>query len=166
MAHVLTVQLISKPEMSFNEMFQYVRKNFPAPFDSVNGDSSTYDVLLHLPDKLSDAQHDWLHLSTFAARYVDSYTVKKPAITVRELIELLSKCNPDDIVIIGKDAEGNGFSPLANIEEEMYTPYTTYSGEISLRSLTPELEERGFTEDEVGNSKNGAINCVTLYPTN
>lgn len=166
MAHVLTVHLISKPELSFNKMLQYICKNFPAPFDSVDGNSSTYEVTIHLPDKLNDVQRDWLHISTFAARYVDSYDVASPTMTVRELIELLSKCNPDDIVILSKDAEGNGFSPLSNIQEEMYTPDTTYSGEISLRALTPELAERGFTEDEVGNPEDGAVNCVTLYPTN
>lgn len=166
MAFILTVQLISKPEISFGEMVEFIRKNFPAPFNEVDGNSSTYEVTIHLPGKLNDVQRDWLHISTFAARYVDSYGVASPTMTVRELIELLSKCNPDDIVILSKDAEGNGFSPLSNIEEEMYTPDTSYSGEISLRALTPELEERGFTEDEVGNSKNGAINCVTLYPTN
>ena len=35
---------------------------------------------------------------------------------VAELMEALGSMNPDDLVIMSRDAEGNGYSDLASVE--------------------------------------------------
>lgn len=53
-------------------------------------------------------------------------------VTVQELIEELKKMDPEAIVIMSKDAEGNNFSPLyATSDKYFYQADTTYSGSIS-----------------------------------
>lgn len=49
--------------------------------------------------------------------------------TVGELIEYLKEFNPDMQVILQKDAEGNGYSPLCGAGEAIYVAVSTYSGE-------------------------------------
>ena len=65
---------------------------------------------------------------------------------VRELIEELSKLNPEFDVIMQKDGEGNSYSPCAGVDITHYMPETTWSGEVS--DETPD--------------KNAAV----LYPVN
>lgn len=50
---------------------------------------------------------------------------------VKELIKLLQKEDPEATVILGKDAEGNGYSPLDCIYNGVYQPETTWSGEFT-----------------------------------
>ena len=84
---------------------------------------------------------------------------------VGTLITLLQACNYDDIVILAKDTEGNGFSPLWKITtEDMYEAETTWSGQVKVRELTPELEKQGWTQEDVGDPE--AVNCVTIWPVN
>ena len=78
---------------------------------------------------------------------------------VRELIAELYKGNPDDIVIVSEN-EGNTYSPLDGISEEMYEAETTWCGEIGLRELTAELRAQGFTEEDLGVGED----CVVLWP--
>jgi predicted RNA-binding protein with PUA domain len=83
--------------------------------------------------------------------------------TVRELIEALKAIpNQDRIVVMSKDGEGNGFSPLADIGEESYAAESTWHGTTGIEALTPELEERGFSEEDVVKGEP----CLTLWPTN
>jgi len=50
---------------------------------------------------------------------------------VRELINKLLKENPDADVIIQKDSEGNGYSPLRDVDGKcVYIPETDYSGTV------------------------------------
>lgn len=86
--------------------------------------------------------------------------------TIKELIKLLQDCDENDLVILAKDSVGNGFSPLSEISKDMYTPESTRSGEVSLRELTPEDEQKGYTQEDVGDPEKGAVNCVTLWPMN
>lgn len=74
-------------------------------------------------------------------------------ITVKQLVENLEKCDPDAVVILQKDAEGNGYSPLADTTIGMYMPDSTWSGEVYF-NVKP-VEE---TEEE--------INAVILGPVN
>lgn len=75
----LEIQLISKPEMTVPEAAAYLVGNFPHDEDvpllmAHNTEKGT--VLLGIEQqRLTDAQRDWLHLSEFAARYIDSYRV-------------------------------------------------------------------------------------------
>ena len=85
--------------------------------------------------------------------------------TVKQLIEALQTCNPDDLVVLARDAEGNSFSPVDRVlGDDMYEPESSWSGCIKLRELTPELEKQGYSEDDVGDPEEGAVNCVTLWP--
>jgi len=70
-------------------------------------------------------------------------------ITVKELIELLQKEDPERLVILSKDAEGNSYSPLTNFVQTAYVPETTWFGEL----------------DESGTNPEGQ-SCLVFYPTN
>lgn len=84
--------------------------------------------------------------------------------TVGELIEQLSAMDPTLLVIMQKDGEGNGYSPLyvADGENNVYEAETTWSGEVRLASLSPELIEGGYSEEDVGEG----VPCCVLAPTN
>ena len=50
---------------------------------------------------------------------------------IRELIEKLNELDPDLEIIIQKDAEGNGYSPLAGIDSDgIYIKETSWHGEV------------------------------------
>lgn len=69
---------------------------------------------------------------------------------VRELIEQLVLHDPERLVILAKDAEGNSFSPLVESHTAYYLEMTTWSGDIQ-------------DEDEHNAS---SVPCVVLWPTN
>jgi len=75
----IAIQLISKPEMSFNEAVGTIGWAFPSAVtvdtDGAAVSSGIVRVTLD-QDALTDAQRDWLHLSPFSARYIDSYEVQ------------------------------------------------------------------------------------------
>lgn len=50
--------------------------------------------------------------------------------TVGDLLDYLAGQPRDRKVILEKDAEGNGYSPLASAGEGLYVADTTYSGEV------------------------------------
>lgn len=81
---------------------------------------------------------------------------------VKDLIKLLQKEDPNRLVVMSKDSEGNGFSPLADMSTESYAADSTWSGEIGLEKLTPELEKKGYTEEDVLDGKPALV----LWPTN
>lgn len=83
--------------------------------------------------------------------------------TVSELIELLQKCGPDDIVVLSKDDDGNSFSPLFKITKDRYSAYAKHCGrgDIGLRDLTEVDIQYGRTEDDV---MEDGEDCVTLWP--
>lgn len=68
--------------------------------------------------------------------------------TVSELIEQLKTMPQDAQVILQKDAEGNDYSPLAEVESNcVYIPSNTWSGEVLACDWS--AEEAGFdTESE------------------
>lgn len=87
--------------------------------------------------------------------------------TVKELIIALLDCNMDDLVIMSKDAEGNSYSPLADLDSNWaYEPTTTWYGEVGLRRLTPEMLDRGFTEEDYYMATEKMTPCVILGPVN
>ena len=50
---------------------------------------------------------------------------------VKELIEQLRQADPESEVILQKDAEGNGYSPLYDVDKEaVYIPESTWGGEV------------------------------------
>lgn len=50
--------------------------------------------------------------------------------TVGELIDYLSTRPRDQLVVLAKDAERNGYSPLETIEDSYYLADSTWSGEL------------------------------------
>ena len=72
---------------------------------------------------------------------------------VKELIELLQAKNPEFEVIMSKDGEGNGYSPLSNLSDEMYQADSTWSGEV----VCKEDCEEDFEYE---------ANAIVLRPTN
>lgn len=82
---------------------------------------------------------------------------------VKELKELLNQFNDNDIVIIAKDSEGNGHSPLDDIWEGKYKADSTWFGEVGLRELTDELIESGYSEEDL---LEDGVNAIILCPIN
>jgi hypothetical protein len=77
--------------------------------------------------------------------------------TVEQLVELLLKVDQKREVVISRDEEGNGYSPLWDVcDGGMYR-----DGEVGLEKLTQEDIEAGYTEADV--FKTGAP-AVVLYP--
>lgn len=68
--------------------------------------------------------------------------------TKGKLLEILKNFDDDVIVIIQKDAEGNGYSPLYNVAELNYTAENSWSGEC----------------DDI--PSNYSEPCIVLVPTN
>lgn len=82
------------------------------------------------------------------------------AMNLGELKALLAGMNrlPDDTpVIIQKDSEGNGYSPLAGGESSWYVADNTYSGEAY---PMPQDEN----DDQV--NLDDAVTAVVLWPVN
>ena len=82
--------------------------------------------------------------------------------TVGQLIGLLRNEDLNRIVILQKDGEGNGYSPLSRYETASYLAESTYSGEVHPENLTPEHIEQGFTEEDI----KGGIPALVLVPIN
>ena len=88
--------------------------------------------------------------------------------TVGDLIDYLATQPRDRKIVMSRDAEGNGYSPLADADEYMYTAETTWSGEVH---LTPEwLAEQmatpgsGYTVEDA--APDNAERVVVLGPVN
>lgn len=79
---------------------------------------------------------------------------------VGELILKLRVMDPDSIVILSKDAEGNVFSPLPidGIEIGYYESENGWSGEFY-----PKIE---YENEDWDMSIDKSVPCVTLFPTN
>jgi hypothetical protein len=87
------------------------------------------------------------------------------AMTVRELIERLQQENPDDMVVMSKDAEGNHHSPLETVSQCVYVAETTWFGETYPRELTDDDRADGWSDDDLYDGDNG-VNAVHLWPVN
>jgi len=84
--------------------------------------------------------------------------------TVKELIEALSALPPDAQVILQKDGEGNGYSPLAGVDgDAVYVPETTWHGDVFSASWS--ASDACMDEDEWQDLLKQP-RCVVLAPTN
>lgn len=83
--------------------------------------------------------------------------------TIEQLIKQLQKIkNKNRLVVMSKDGEGNGYSPLNYIEECAYEEDTPWSGSIGLEKLSKKDIADGYSEEDV--IKDGAAVC--LQPIN
>ena len=76
---------------------------------------------------------------------------------VKELIEELSKLDPEALVVLSRDEEGNGYSELADIASN----YKFNGEDIGHAKLTPKLKKQGYTEEDVMEAGDP---CVILWP--
>lgn len=82
---------------------------------------------------------------------------------VKELKEAIADLPDDMEVILQKDGEGNGYSPLADIDSEaIYIPESTWSGEVVSTTCTP----LDAGEDEWEEFKKNNPRCLVLMPVN
>lgn len=88
-------------------------------------------------------------------------------VTVKKLREQLADLPDDALVVIAKDPEGNGYSPLASIgyDDEgdgvLYEAYNTYSGEITYHEDRVDGE---FGPDDP--DADHVARCIVLSPIN
>ncbi len=96
---------------------------------------------------------------------MDEKTPRECMTTVGELIKILKKENPDRVVIMSKDGEGNDFSPFTAIGRSAYDPDNTDNTyhQIGIEELTDELKEQGYTEEDL---VEGGIPALVLWPIN
>ena len=85
---------------------------------------------------------------------------------VKELIEALSILDQDAQVILQKDAEGNGFSPLSGCDSHaIFVPYekAPWFGEVksTIWSAEEACMEEGEWEEFLKKPR-----CVVLFPVN
>lgn len=81
-----------------------------------------------------------------------------------ELAKLLLE-NPDCELIMQKDAEGNGYSPLYGIEfDVVYAADSTYSGEVYSKQFN--AQDHCLSESEWQNLKLHKSGYAVLYPIN
>jgi len=65
---------------------------------------------------------------------------------VKELIKLLQKTDPNRLVVMSCDAEGNGYSVLAGGNE---IAFNEEEGEVGLEFLTEKDEAQGYSDEDV-----------------
>ncbi len=85
--------------------------------------------------------------------------------TVGELKTLLSGFPDDYHVVLAKDEEGNGFSPLYDGDPAYYEAETTWSGDVYME----EGDALGLDENDPTYHNDITVesaNCVVLWPTN
>lgn len=86
------------------------------------------------------------------------------AATVKELIEELKKLPPNAQVILQKDGEGNGFSPLSGVSGScIYVPESSWHGEVYDTNWSA---SDACMSDEDWTEFCKQEKCVILEPTN
>jgi len=81
-----------------------------------------------------------------------------------ELAKLLLE-NPDVELIMQKDAEGNGYSPLRGIEfDVVYVPDSTWDGTVYSKEFT--ADDNCMTEAEWETLKRTNSGYAVLHPVN
>lgn len=73
-----------------------------------------------------------------------------------ELQEILNSIKGNPLVVLSRDAEGNGFKELVEVELMAFE-----DGEIWYRELTDELIFMGFTEEDINSD---AEDAIILWP--
>ena len=77
---------------------------------------------------------------------------------VKELIKQLRKFDPKATVVLSRDAEGNGYSPVADLEVGFYTAETSWCGDFLSKAL---IEEETYEIDT-----SNAIEAIAIWPIN
>jgi hypothetical protein len=84
-------------------------------------------------------------------------------ITVRQMIAALQREDPDAIVVMAKDSEGNSYSPYRQLWAGVYQAESTWDGIVGFPALTDELRAEGYTEEDI---LPDGVPAVILSPIN
>lgn len=87
------------------------------------------------------------------------------AMTVMDLMSLLSTMPEKAVVVLSRDGEGNSFSPIPDdggYSEGIYVAENSWSGDV----LTDEDIEDRRKEDEDPDWEPDGVSCIILWPTN
>lgn len=85
--------------------------------------------------------------------------------TVAELIAELQTMDPTRVVVLQKDAEGNGYSPLQGADDNAaYGAHSTWTGDVGRQTLSDDDRSNGYDDGDLAPA--GAVPCVVLYPVN
>lgn len=84
--------------------------------------------------------------------------------TVGELVDWLQTQPREWRIVMSKDAEGNGHSPMASALQAMYVLETTFSGEIYPTNDQVDDEDSGYDDED--RPPEDAEPVVLLIPTN
>ena len=83
---------------------------------------------------------------------------------VKDLIRELQLMDPEMELIVQKDAEGNGYSPLAGADPNgIYIAETTWYGEVYDATWTAEDADM---DEDLWEAMLKKPRCVVLYPVN
>lgn len=80
---------------------------------------------------------------------------------VKDVIEMLQKCEPNALVVLAKDGEGNSFSPLDATQVGWYVAESEWDGSF----YTEEEMDAEIDSDEEDVDLN-EIPAVVLWPIN
>lgn len=69
--------------------------------------------------------------------------------TVKELIDILSTADPNAVIVVSSDEEGNSYRYAHNIDATDLNCEGSWEVEIGLRKLTQEYIDRGYTDEDV-----------------
>jgi hypothetical protein len=84
--------------------------------------------------------------------------------TIKELKELITNLPNEMEVVLQKDSEGNGYSPLAGVDSDsVYIPDNTYSGNVYSMGWTS--DDACMSEDKWKEIKSKPRTLI-LYPVN
>lgn len=83
---------------------------------------------------------------------------------VKDLMEVLQELDPDTQIILQKDGEGNGYSPLAAYGMGYYVADSTYSGYVYDEDWTP--DDCDLSQDEWEEMRTENPRALVLAPTN
>lgn len=78
--------------------------------------------------------------------------------TVKELIERLQKEDPDRVVVLSTDEEGNRFHLIHDVQAAAYC-----QGETGPEEMTDELREQGYGEEDLLQGED-VQKAVVLWP--
>ena len=79
-----------------------------------------------------------------------------------ELISWLQSCDPMSEVIIQKDAEGNGYSPLSGVDPNCIS--VVVENDMSVYDISWSADDCCMEEHEWAELKKNNSNSVILYP--
>ena len=85
-------------------------------------------------------------------------------IKVKELIKMLQKEDPEAVIIMSSDSEGNNYSPFSDFGVNNYIPDGPHRGDVYMIELDEKDIEQGFTEEDLGPDDPEKVKALVFYP--